>query len=119
MKYYLRALVLALFALTAHANDVSFNGTKPDVIIDVRSPGEFAAGHIDGAINIPVEQIEQEISTIKGVRKESPVLIYCRSGRRAAMAQGMLEKQGYQHILNGGGMDDLVKSLKVCTTKNC
>ena len=117
MKIFLQAVVLVLFALTAHAKDVSFNGTKPAVIIDVRTPQEFSAGHIDGAINIPVDQIGQGIQSIKGLKKDSPVLVYCRSGRRSALARGMLEKQGYQHIIDGGGIDDLARSLKVCNTK--
>ena len=119
MKFFLQAVALALFALTALATDVSFNGTKPAVIIDVRTPEEFSSGHIDGAINIPVDQIRQGIQSIKGLKKDSPVLVYCRTGRRSALARGMLEKQGYQRILDGGGIDDLARSLKVCNTKNC
>lgn len=119
MKFFLQVVVLALFALTAHATDVSFNGTKPAAIIDVRTPEEFSAGHIDGAINIPVDRIGQGIQSIKGLKKDSPILVYCRSGRRSAMARVMLEKQGYQRILDGGGMDDLSRNLKVCNTKNC
>lgn len=119
MKIFLWVVALVLFALTAHAKDVSLNGTKPAAIIDVRTPQEFSAGHIDGAINIPVDQIGQGIQSIKGLKKDSPIVVYCRSGRRSAMARGMLERQGYQHILDGGGIDDLTRNLKVCNTKNC
>jgi len=119
MRFFLQAVVLALFALTVQAADVSFHGTKPAAIIDVRTPEEFSAGHIDGAINIPVDRIEQGIQSIKGLKKDSPILVYCRSGRRSAVARAMLEKQGYQRILDGGGIDDLARSLKVCDTKNC
>jgi len=119
MRRFLQALVLALFVLTAHAKDVSFNGTKPAVIIDVRTPEEFSAGHIDGAINIPVEQVGQGIQFIKGVKKDSPILVYCRSGRRSAIAKSALEQQGYKRILDGGGIEELAKNLKVCVDKTC
>lgn len=118
MKMLIQVL-LALFALTVHAKDVSFNGVKPEVIIDVRTPEEFAAGHIDGAINIPVDQIGTGIQTIKELKKSSPILVYCRSGRRSSVAQSTLEKQGYTRILNGGGMDTLAPSLKNCSKKTC
>lgn len=115
----LLSLFLVLLALTSQAADVSFNGTKPTIIIDVRTPQEFAAGHIDGAHNIPFDQIGQGIQSIKGLKKESPILIYCRSGRRSAIARGELEKMGYKRILDGGGMETLVQNLKACTPKTC
>ena len=119
MKLILQVLMLALLALTAHAKEVSFNGTKPAAIIDVRTPEEFSAGHIDGAINIPVEKIGQGIQTIKGLKKDSPILVYCHSGRRSSMARLTLEQQGYKNILDGGGMEDLARNLKTCTAKTC
>ena len=119
MKFFLQALLLALFVLTAQAKDVSFNGTMPAAIIDVRTPEEFAAGHIDGAVNIPVDKIGQGIRSVKGLKKDSPILVYCRSGHRSAMARLTLEQQGYKNILDGGGMEDLVKKLKACTGKIC
>jgi rhodanese-related sulfurtransferase len=119
MKSLLQALVLAVIVLTAHAGDVSFNGTKPAAIIDVRTPEEFASGHIDGAVNIPVDRIGQGIQSVKGLKKDSPILVYCRSGRRSAMARTALEQQGYTNILDGGGIDDLAKKLKPCTVKTC
>ena len=119
MKSFLQALALILFALTVHAMDVSFHGTKPEVIIDVRSPAEFAAGHIDGALNIPVDRIGQDIQSVKGLKTDSPILVYCHSGRRSAMARISLEQQGYKNILDGGGVEELKKNLKPCTGKTC
>ncbi|MEI7431621.1 MAG: rhodanese-like domain-containing protein, partial [Betaproteobacteria bacterium] len=66
MKLFFQVLMLTLLTLTAHAKEVSFNGTKPAAIIDVRTPEEFSAGHINGAINIPFDQIGQGIHTING-----------------------------------------------------
>ena len=113
------SVFLVLFALTSQAKDVSFNGVKPAVIIDVRTQEEFAAGHIDGAINIPVDQIGTSIQSIKNLKKDSPILVYCRSGRRSAMAQSALVQHGYKRVLDGGAMDTLAPNLKVCSTKSC
>lgn len=115
----LLALCLALLALSVQARDYSFNGSKPAVIIDVRTPEEFAAGHIDGAVNIPVEQIAQGIQSVKGLKKDATVLVYCRSGRRSALAATTLEQQGYKHVLNGGGLETLAGQLKACSAKSC
>ena len=112
MKILLRFLFLALMSLSAHAADVSYKGVKPAAIIDVRTPEEFATGHVNGAINIPYEQIGQGIQSIKGLNKESPILLYCRSGRRSAIARATLEKQGFKQILDGGSLESTAQNLK-------
>jgi phage shock protein E len=119
MKNFFFVVALALLALTVHAREMIFNGIRPAVIIDVRTPDEFSSGHLDGAINIPVDQIGQGIAAVRGLTKDSPVLIYCRSGRRSAVARAVLEKQGYKRVMDGGGIDELAKSLKECTAKTC
>lgn len=119
MKMLFQALLMALLLATAHAKDIRFNGTKPAVIIDVRTPQEFAAGHIDGAVNIPFDRIGQGIQSIKGLKKDSTILVYCRSGRRSGIAKTTLEQRGFKQILDGGGMESLAHNLKVCTTKVC
>lgn len=119
MKFLLQVVMFAVLSVVAQAKDVSFNGTKPAVIIDVRTVEEFTAGHIDGAINIPYEQIGQGIQSVKGLKKDSPILVYCHSGRRSGIARATLEQQGFKRILDGGGMDALAKNLKTCETKNC
>jgi len=113
------ALFIALCAWSAQAVEYRFNGAKPQVIVDVRSPEEFAAGHIEGAINVPLEQVAQGVPAIKGVGKDSTILLYCRSGRRSGIATETLAKQGYSHVLNGGGMDSLKPQLKACSAKSC
>lgn len=118
MKVILQVL-LVLFALTAQAKDVSFNGVKPAVIIDVRTQEEFAVGHIDGAINIPVDRIGTGIHSIKNLKMNSPILVYCRSGHRSAIARSTLEQQGFKQILDGGGMESLSQNLKKCSGKSC
>ena len=111
MKTLLQFLCMALIAFSVQATNVSFKGTKPAVIIDVRTPEEFASGHIDGAINIPYDKIGQGIQSIKGLSKESPILVYCRCGRRSAIARGTLEQQGFKRIIDGGDIVSVTLSL--------
>jgi len=114
MKILLQALLLC-FVLTVQAGELTFNGIKPAVIVDVRSPQEFVAGHIEGAVNIPLDQVATGIQSIRTLKKDSTILVYCRSGRRSAMAQDALEQQGYKRVIDGGGMDALAPRLKPCT----
>ena len=114
------ALLLMLSTVQIQAGEVMVNGTKMDaVVIDVRTVGEFAAGHIEGAINVPVEQIETGILSVKGLKKDSQILVYCRSGRRSAYAKGVLEKMGYKKINDGGGMEALARNFKNCSANAC
>lgn len=76
------------------------------VIIDVRTAQEFADEHLTGAINIPFDQIEQRRSELPR-DKSQPLLIYCRSGRRAEVADASLNAMGYQHVANGLGYQQL------------
>ncbi len=119
MKLMLRIVFLALFALSVQAKDVTFNGTKPQAIIDVRTPAEFAAGHIDGAVNVPLETVGQGLGSISGLKKDSAILLYCHSGRRSAMAKTTLEQQGYTKVINGGGIAEVEKNLKACPARGC
>lgn len=70
-------------------------------LIDVRTPQEFASGHIAGAINIPVEEIGQRLGEVS---KETPVVVYCRSGNRSAQAAQILASAGYTGIYDLGGV---------------
>ena len=75
------------------------------IILDVRRPDEFAAGHIPNAINVPNESIgTAEISELPD--KEQLILVYCRSGRRSKEASEKLVKLGYTNIVEFGGILD-------------
>lgn len=75
------------------------------VILDVRTPQEFAAGHIPNAINIPNETIgASEISALPD--KDQLILVYCRSGRRSKEAAQKLVSLGYTSIVEFGGILD-------------
>ena len=119
MKALARVLVLAAIAFSALAADVRYNGVKPDFIIDVRTAEEFAAGHIDGAINLPVDQVGEQITRVKGLKPGSTLLVYCRSGRRSAAAVQILQQRGYTRVLDGGAIETLSKSPKPCSSGVC
>ncbi len=76
------------------------------VLIDVRTRQEFKDGHIHGALNIPLAQIPKQIKKIK--LKKKPIIVYCRSGARAASATTFLKDAGIE-CYNGGGWVNLRK----------
>lgn len=83
----------------ARAHELVAQGAR---LVDVRSPGEYAAGHIDGAINIPVDQIGNRASSLDP--KDRPVVVYCASGTRSAMARRTLRSAGFTQVFNLGPM---------------
>ena len=75
------------------------------IILDVRRPDEFAAGHIPNAINVPNENIgTAEIPELPD--KDQLIMVYCRSGRRSKEASEKLVKLGYTNIVEFGGILD-------------
>ena len=81
---------------------------KGAVIIDVRSPGEFASGHIKNSTNIPLGTISIKAEEIKKLGK--PVIVCCASGMRSAQAASIL-KQNNIEVINGGGWNSLERKL--------
>ena len=71
------------------------------VILDVRTPGEYASGHIKGSINIPVDQLRTGMNKLKD--KQKPIITCCASGMRSATAKSILKSAGYEQVYNGGG----------------
>lgn len=76
-------------------------------VIDVRTPAEYAAGHIAGAQNIDVEAADFG-SKIAGLDKKATYLVYCHSGRRSGIAATQMAAAGFTKIVDGGAMADLV-----------
>lgn len=79
------------------------------VILDVRSKGEFAGGHIKGAINIPLDQLTAYLPKIKD--KQQPIITCCASGMRSASAKSILQSNGFTKVFNGGGWSSLQHKL--------
>ena len=78
------------------------------IILDVRSPAEFSAGHAKGAKNIPLDQIDKEISKMQKANR--PVVTCCRSGARSGVAARKLKAAGIDAI-NGGPWQRVQQSL--------
>ena len=83
--------------MTPHAlNEAITAGTAP-AILDVRTPAEYAAGHVRGAINIPFNEVGRRASELASLR-ERPLIVYCGHGPRAWMAGVVLRRHGFRHI---------------------
>lgn len=74
--------------------------------VDVRTPEEFASGHVAGAVNIPHDQMEARWREIAAHQGDS-VVVYCRTGRRSGLAIDVLREKGFARLENGGGFDQL------------
>jgi rhodanese-related sulfurtransferase len=72
-------------------------GESPFVLIDVRTPEEFAAGHIPGALNIPYDELPARLHELEG-RQGDEVVVYCRTGRRAKIAEDALTEAGFVNV---------------------
>jgi rhodanese-related sulfurtransferase len=73
------------------------------LVVDVRDPGEFGAGHILGAKNVPLSRIDAGGAEIAPKRKDKPVIVYCDTGSRAQKAAAALRSQGYGKVVSLAG----------------
>ncbi len=109
--------VLLLVGCAAPAEEITYRQISMDeaitmmeeetgyIILDVRTPEEFADKHIPGAINVPNETIgTEEISELPD--KNQMILVYCRSGNRSKQASEKLAALGYTNIVEFGGIND-------------
>ncbi|MFT3848162.1 MAG: rhodanese-like domain-containing protein [Propionivibrio sp.] len=118
MRRLLFALVLSLPCL-ADAQTYLLDGVKSKIVIDVRTPEEFATGHVDGALNIPYDAIKPDLPALAKIGKDENIVLYCRSGRRSAIAKQTLNDLGYRSVQDGGGLGSLTSRLKVCQDAGC
>jgi rhodanese-related sulfurtransferase len=78
-------------------------------VVDVRSPGEFAGGHLRGSINIPLNTLHDKTGKLK---KEDVIVTCCASGMRSRSAKAILLSNGYKHVYNGGSWHNLTTYVK-------
>lgn len=115
------AIVSALLlSLTACTNTTATPSTQSaeqhapktqGIWIDVRSAEEYQAGHIQGSQNVSFGKIGEQITNI-APDKNTPIHLYCQSGRRAEIARKTLTELGYTNVTNHGAYDELVKKDK-------
>jgi len=99
---------LKKFLGSAPEADLNVLVKKGAQIIDVRMPGEYQSGHIHGSINIPLQQLSENILKIE---KNKPVITCCASGMRSASAKTFLRSKGFTEVYNGGGWQTLQKKI--------
>jgi phage shock protein E len=81
------------------------------LVLDVRTPGEFASGHVNGATLLPIQELDRrmaEVEKLTGGDKTKPIVVYCASGVRSGKAKQMLMQQGYTKVQNAGGVRPLL-----------
>lgn len=84
--------------------------SSPDpLLIDVRSPGEYAGGYLEGAVNLPLDQLQAGIARV-APDLDQPIVLYCASGGRSGMGCMLLQQMGYRQVSNGGGIGMLAMS---------
>ena len=76
--------------------------TAGAVLLDVREPDEYAAGHIPGSVNLPLSVIAAAPKRVP--KKDTPLFVYCLSGNRSSSAVGALKSMGYTSVTNIGGI---------------
>lgn len=78
-------------------------------LVDVRSPEEFLEGHVASSVNIPLDEIEDQLDKFTD---KNQIVVFCRSGQRSAEAKRILEKYGIHNVINGGAWTDIQKIIE-------
>ncbi|MEY5052471.1 MAG: Thiosulfate sulfurtransferase PspE precursor [Bacteroidota bacterium] len=87
---------------------------KKALLVDVRTPGEFASGSVPGSVNIPLDRVEQSLSRFKG---HETVVVFCRSGMRSSQALDILQRNGIKEVVNGGSWEKVRDAKASLSTK--
>lgn len=105
MKARLMAAAL-VFSACAHQRPVGEQAHQwvnaGALLVDVRTPEEFAAHHLEGAVNIPVNELPERLDELGP--PETPLVLYCGTGKRSSKAEHLLRERGFQQIVNLGPM---------------
>lgn len=99
------ARLLGVEKLTVHELSERVAAKPPLVLIDVRTPTEFEAGHAPTAIPIPLSELKRRIEEVRGLCRRGEVAVVCRSGNRSLSGSVILKRAGIEHVYNvEGGM---------------
>ncbi|BBE18245.1 NADH dehydrogenase [Aquipluma nitroreducens] len=98
-----------LAAMMAHRNakPSTADTSNEPIVVDVRTPQEFAGGAYPGAINIPLDELQARISELGSKSRE--ITLYCASGARSAYGQRVLQQFGFTKVKNGGGIMQMMR----------
>ena len=90
--------------LISHTSDSTSSAWEEDALfLDVRTPGEYASGHVEGALNLPLDRFVQDYESF-APDKSKQIVLYCHSGARSGQATQFLCQQSYQNVINGGSV---------------
>ena len=93
-----------------HRGVEEYRRTTGAVLLDVRTPQEYLGGHIPGSQNIPLQDLERADEEISS--KNVPLFVYCYSGGRSRQAVAMLQRMGYAHVKNVGGIASYIGEIE-------
>lgn len=79
-----------------------YHATPGAVLLDVRTAGEYAGGHIPGSRNVPLDALDKITGLVSN--KNTPIFVHCLSGARSRQAEGYLMQRGYTNVKNIGGI---------------
>ncbi|MFE3870463.1 rhodanese-like domain-containing protein [Flavobacterium sp. ZS1P70] len=77
-------------------------------LVDVRTPSEFTERHVNGSINIPLDQVANQLDKFK---EKEQIVVFCRSGNRSGQAKMILEQNGFKNVINGGTWQDVKEAI--------
>lgn len=77
-------------------------------IVDVRTAEEFAEGSVANAVNIPLDEIQNNVSKFKNKKN---IVVFCRSGKRSSQAKSILDEMGIANVIDGGGISDVQTTI--------
>lgn len=103
------ALVAAGLGLSACSTAEPIAITAESVVVDVRTPEEFAAGHLEGAVNVNLQSGEFD-SEIQQFDVDGSYVVYCQTGNRSAQAVDVMESAGFENVSDAGGVAEAAES---------
>lgn len=91
----------------ASAAKVKEHLDRAALVVDVRTPQEFRGGHFPGALNLPLDSLQNGLRKLG--QKDRPIVVYCASGMRSRMARRILHSNGYINAINAGGLHAMMR----------
>jgi phage shock protein E len=104
------ALAMAFHSLSAQVADSTLARLIEGgaLLVDVRTAEEFATGHAEGSINIPVDELKMQLSKFEG---QHHILVFCKTGNRSERAKTLLNAEGFEKVTNAGSWQDIARVL--------
>ncbi len=91
------------------SKDLSKIINENTLLVDVRTATEFDSGSVKGAVNIPLDRVQNNIDKFKN---KSNIIVFCRSGNRSSQAKNILNEMGINNVTNGGTWQNVAQFVK-------